>query len=222
MHVDRDEWGTFVKIRRRLVNQLERELKGRSGVIGLGTMTDPYQPVEDRTRITRRCLEAISRSDMKVSVHTKSDLVLRDIDILQGMVDAEVGITVTSIDASISTSIEPGAPPPQRRIDALSKLIEEGVDSYALIGPILPLVIDRDKEAFVEAISSTGIKRVMFDPLRLRTGMMDHMVKRLKDLEGFDLSKFSKLSDSREYFLLIQQELDEMFRRKGVRCIDVF
>jgi DNA repair photolyase len=154
---------------------LSKEAARKRGVIGLSTATDPYQPVEGDALLTRRCLQELVKAKAKVSVLTKSDLVLRDIDLLKALPDVEVGITITTIEDSLATCFEPGAPPPSRRLKALEKLVEEGIDCYVFVGPILPLVTERRMEELIAAIHASGCRRVMTDPLRLRPGMIARM-----------------------------------------------
>ena len=222
LHVERGEWGTFVKVKRGIPNFLSKELKDKTGVIGLGTMTDPYQPIERRTKLTRRCLETISRSDARVSIHTKSNMVLRDLDVLLEMEDGEVGITITTPDASIARAFEPHAPPPSMRLEALSELVDNGIDAYALLGPLLPLVIDKDLDDFISVLAGTGIGRVMLDPLRLRPGIMDHLINIGTISDLVDIEEFSRLANSREYFMLVQHEILDLCRQQGMECVSAF
>jgi DNA repair photolyase len=200
---------------------LERELRDRKGVIGVGTVTDPYQPLEERVRSTRRCLELISRSNARASIHTKSDLVLRDMDLLRTMDGIEVGMTITTVDDDLAKVFEPGAPSPSRRFKVLSHMVEEGIDAYLLLGPILPIVVEQDMEGLVRSIADTGINRVIFDPLRVRPRMMDH-IRNSHVPETIDMEMFSHLAGSREYFLLIQQKLREILGKHSIRCVNAF
>jgi DNA repair photolyase len=79
------EWGDFVDVKKNLPILLSKQKNKLSGVVGLGTVTDPYQQAEEKYKITRYCLEQLARSDCTVSIQTKSDLVLRDLDILKKM-----------------------------------------------------------------------------------------------------------------------------------------
>jgi len=115
------------------------------------------------------------KAKAKVSVLTKSDLVLRDIDLLKALPDAEVGITITTIEDGLAACFEPGAPPPSRRLRALKVLVGEGIDCYVFVGPILPLVTERRMEELIGAIHASGCRRAMTDPLRLRPGMISRM-----------------------------------------------
>ena len=99
-------------------------------------------------------------------IHTKSDLVLRDLDLLSSM-EGEVGVTVTGLDERRSKMLEPGAPLPEARLRALRELSAAGVDAYALIGPVLDHLEGHEDE-FCDAIASTGVRRAVLDRLNLR------------------------------------------------------
>jgi DNA repair photolyase len=103
--------------------------KRRRAVLGTGSMSDPYGPVEKEVRVTRRCLEAVAEIGFGIHISTKSDLVCRDKDLLQSIkrFSASVAFTVTTCDDGLAAKIEPGAPPPSRRLAALSELAGTGV-----------------------------------------------------------------------------------------------
>jgi DNA repair photolyase len=176
----RERWRTPVGARTNLPRLLDSELRKASGTIGVGTVTDPYQPVEATLKLTRRCLEVVQRRGARISIHTKSDLVLRDVDILKLLPEPEVGVTLTTIDETLARTFEPFAPSPSARLNAIRGLVEAGIRTYVLIGPIIPTVTDLDIEGLVRAISRTGVERAMLDRLRLRPGMLEY----LSGLEG--------------------------------------
>lgn len=172
------EWDTWriVKVRTNIASRLSRELPNVEGVIGIGTTTDPYQQAESRFRLTRSCLAKLKERNMRIHLHTKSDLVLRDLDILKRL-EGDVAVTITSIDDRISKRIEPGAPLPERRLNALKELTEAGLDTYALVGPVLDVLEGTERE-FAEAVASTGTKRMYIDSLNPRpllNARMDRM-----------------------------------------------
>ncbi len=155
---------------------LSRELKTKRGVIGIGTVTDPYQPLEGVLLLTRKCLMEISRHDNPISILTKSDLVLRDLELIIATRRPEVGITVTCMDEGLAKRIEPGAPSPRRRIAALGELSRSGVNSYAMIGPVLPFLEDQDLTAILKEVKAVGCGRVMVDRLRPRPGLEEALL----------------------------------------------
>lgn len=164
-HSPWEEWG-MVRVKRGIASKLERELVGLRGVIGIGTVTDPWQAAESRFRNTQSCLRRLLSRPVGVHCHTKSDLVLRDREIL-AQLRAEVGVTVTSLDDSHSFSIEPGAPCPERRLTALKELHSTGIECYALVGPVLDVLEGREAD-LVQAIADSGVHRLMLDALNPR------------------------------------------------------
>lgn len=106
-------------------------------------MTDPYQPVEATTLATRKILESIVESQLQISILTKSDLVLRDLDLFLQMNSVEVGFSI-GMDDPASTWFEPGASTPRSRVKALQKLHEQGIRTYVFFAPLLPGISDID------------------------------------------------------------------------------
>lgn len=177
-----EPWGTFVNARVDIPRILERELRiKRRGVIGISTVTDPYQPVEERSLLTRRCLEVLAAKDFPVCIQTKSSLVVRDLEILKTIGEIDVGFTVTTLDERMGALLEPGASPPSMRLKAMAKLSAEGIPTWAFVGPLMPGVLDKDKLAeLLQAIKDAGASHVMLDRLRLKPGMWARMEPVLK------------------------------------------
>jgi DNA repair photolyase len=131
------------------IELLRKELAGKRvvGTIGTGSMNDPYMPLEKEIRLTRRALEVIAEFHFPVHIITKSDLVLRDLDLLKeiGQVYAAVTFTVTAADDVLSKKLEPGAPVTSRRLAAMRKLSENGIPTGLTMMPILPFIEDNDE-----------------------------------------------------------------------------
>ncbi|RDD61118.1 PA0069 family radical SAM protein [Ferruginivarius sediminum] len=132
-------------------------------VITLGANTDPYQPVERRLEITRRVLEVLAEARHPVSIVTKSATVLRDLDILREMADrrlVRVNVSVTTLDRDLARKLEPRAPTPPRRLEAIRGLAAAGVPVGVLAAPMIPALNDSELEkiltAAVEAGADTG------------------------------------------------------------------
>lgn len=133
-------WGSFVDVRINAAKQLANEVvRLRPGVIGLSTVTDPYQPLERKYQLTRSCLAVLQAGLFPVSILTKSPLVTRDIDLLCSLAECEVGLTITTDDERMRRLFEPCAPPIGRRLEALQALIAAGLRTYAFVGPALPM-----------------------------------------------------------------------------------
>jgi DNA repair photolyase len=140
------------------------------GPIALGTNTDPYQPIEDRWRITRSILELLLECRHPFSITTKSDRVLRDLDIIVPAARlglASVCISVTSLDPAIHRTLEPRAAAPRKRLAAVATLAEAGVPTHVAIAPVIPHVTDHELEAIVDAAAAARARGVFFIPVRL-------------------------------------------------------
>ena len=171
-HADWGKWN-IVKVKTNIVERMGKEIRNVHGVVGVGTVTDPYQPAELRFELTRTCMRILKDKGMRVHVHTKSDIILRDLDILAGM-EGDFAVTITSLDPEVSKIIEPGAPIPEKRLNTLKELTEAGLDTYALVGPVLDILDGKEKE-FVDAIVSTGTKRMYLDKLNERPLLAERM-----------------------------------------------
>ncbi|MBU0492349.1 MAG: radical SAM protein [Chloroflexi bacterium] len=119
----REEWGTFVDVKVNAAEVLARQLRrARPGGITFSTVTDAYQPLEEEYLLTQACLEVLAGYDHPVSILTKSALVLRDLDLIRRLHDAEVAFTITTLDDEIRARFEPGASPIPARLEALQAL----------------------------------------------------------------------------------------------------
>ncbi len=134
-----EPWGSFVDVKINAPDVLRRQIKRAEGNIIIGSVTDPYQPVEAEYMITRKCLEILALYQYPVDILTKSPLVLRDIDVISRLKEAEVGLTITTDDDNVRKIFEPCAPPIPERIEALKQLYKAGIETYVFIGPLLPM-----------------------------------------------------------------------------------
>jgi len=135
----KEEWGRFVDVKVNAASLLQREIKNKGiGKVWISGMCDPYQPLEKKYELTKRCLEILLKHGWPVTVQTKSPLVLRDIELLRKFNEIEVGLTITTADENIRRIFEPNLPPIERRIGTLEKLNSAGVRAFAMIAPLLP------------------------------------------------------------------------------------
>lgn len=128
------------------IQLLEKELKAKRtrGVIGFGSMNDPYMPVEAKFELTRRALEVIAEQHFPIHIMTKSSGVLRDLDLLGKLKDpyCAVTLTITTTDDALAAKLEPGAPSPTERFEAIAKLRKAGIYTGIAMMPILPFIND--------------------------------------------------------------------------------
>jgi DNA repair photolyase len=221
------EWGSFVGIKANAPEVLRRELRRRApGDVCFGTVCDAYQPVEERYAISRACLEAfVGVPGFDVGILTKSDLVLRDVDVLKRLERSDVGFTVTCLDAGLARLVEPGAPPPSRRLAAMRELASKGIPVWGFFGPILPTFTDSD-EAITEVLremARSGAGRVLVDRLNLYPRVWASM-KRLLSREFPDrLAAVQAIkADPGAYEAHLAQRIDELGRSVGIAAETCF
>src|SRR6478609_7165849 len=158
---------------------LEKELSApgyEPRMIAIGTNTDPYQPIEREYKIMRGILEVLERAGHPVGIVTKSALVTRDIDILQRMAKrnlAKVAISVTSLDPKLARTMEPRAPTPPRRLEALKLLSEAGIPTTVMVAPVIPALNDSEIERILDAAAHAGVKEASYVLLRLPLEVRD-------------------------------------------------
>lgn len=154
----------------RLLRETLAKPRYKPSWIAMGTNTDPYQPIENRYRITRQVLEICLDARHPVTITTKSDRVLRDIDVLGEMATRKlvaVSISVTTLDPRLSGLLEPRAAAPAKRLAALGKLAEAGVPTHCSVSPIIPAITDEFMEGIVERAGALGAQSAGWIPLRL-------------------------------------------------------
>lgn len=139
-----------VRAKENVIKILDRELssKRKKGIVGTGSMSDPYNPFEDKHKLTRQSLELLNRYEFGVSIATKSNLIVRDIDVLKRIKRHSpvlVKITVTSADDGLCKILEPNVAASSKRFEAINKLSDNGIFTGILLMPVLPFIEDSDK-----------------------------------------------------------------------------
>ena len=152
---------------------LARELAApgyRPETIAIGTATDPYQPVEREHRITRAVLEVLQEARHPVNITTKSDLILRDLDILAQMAAHNrvlVAVSLPTLDPGLARRLDPRAPRPEKRLAAMARLSAAGVPVMVNVSPIIPGLSDHEIEAILARARESGAQRIGHALLRL-------------------------------------------------------
>jgi DNA repair photolyase len=147
-----------------------RKQKQCDEAVILSGVTDCYQPVERRLKITRGCLEVASEAGQPVSIITKNALVTRDLDLLAPMAQRKlvhVSLSVTTLEAELGRALEPRASAPRARLRAISELAAAGVPVRVMIAPVIPGLTDSELPAILEAVANAGASHAAYTFLRL-------------------------------------------------------
>ncbi|GAG41148.1 unnamed protein product [marine sediment metagenome] len=134
-----EAWGEFVDVKVNAPEVLKKQLdKAKKGTVWISSVCDPYQPLEAKYELTRRCLKELVKKQFPVNIQTKSKLVLRDMDLFQELEEIEVGFTITTDDEGVAKLFEPRATPVKERLRALERIHSLGIKTFAFVGPLLP------------------------------------------------------------------------------------
>lgn len=197
----KEPWGQFVDVKINAPDLLRKEVKRKpAGRVWISGVCDPYQPIESKYKLTRKCLEILIQHNWPITIQTKSTLVLRDLELLRRSPDVEVGITVTTADDKIRRLFEPHASPIKERIGALGELYLAGIRTFTMIAPMLP-----GAEALVNILDGK-VDYVLID--RMNYHYADWVYRKYQ-LEHPSLS-------------LKSQELRSGFEKRGISCRVVF
>ena len=197
----KEPWGKFVDVKINAPEILKRDIqKAPTGRVWVSGVCDPYQPVERKYELTKRCLEILIQHDWPITVQTRSGLVSRDVDLFKGKTKIDVGLSVTTGDESVRRLFEPSAPPIKQRIEALETLHLVGIRTFAMIAPMLPRVEQ------LPAQLAGKVDYVLIDKMNYHYG--DWVYKKY----NFD----SMMSDN--FFFSKGQELKRAFCEMGIEC----
>ncbi len=135
----KEPWGEFVDVKINAPELLRKQLeRAKRGIVWISSVCDPYQPLEAKYRLTRRCLKELADKSFPVNIQTKSKLVLRDLDLFQEFEGIEVGSTITTDNEKVARMFEPRASSVSNRIQMLETIRKTGIKTFAFIGPLLP------------------------------------------------------------------------------------
>lgn len=221
--------------------KLLRAELGKSGYevrpIAMGTNTDPYQPIEGEWRITRALLEVLAETKHPVTITTKSDRVLMDLDLLREMAkDSLIGValSVTSLTPEIARTLEPRAPAPRKRLAAVRALCEAGVPAWVSIAPVVPAITDHEMEHIVEAAAEAGALGCFYLPVRLpfevaplfrawldehfpdRAGKVMAIIRSLRGGRDNDPNWFSRMRGQGPWADLLRTRFERAIRKHGL------
>jgi DNA repair photolyase len=202
-----ERYGRSIRVKINVAEVLRAELSRpswRGEAVAIGAATDPYQPAEGRYKLTRGCLEALRDAANPFSLITRNPMIVRDLDVLvdaASRTDVGVAFSVPTLDEDVWRRTEPGTPPPRRRLEALSRLVEAGVKAGVGMAPILPGISDSPEqlEEVVRAAREAGATGIWANVLYLSAGTREHFLEALARDWPDQLERYERLYGSRAY-----------------------
>lgn len=198
-------WGDYLDIKMNAPQLLSKEvIRAKRGTVMLSSVTDPYQPLEGKYELTKKCLEILLAHDFPITILTRSPLVTRDIDLLKKFNECTVGVSVTTNDDAVKNMFEPLTPPFRTRMETLKKLHDSGLKTYAFIGPMLQMDARIVGEAVAQNVDFVFIDKVNYPQLW----------KRIAEKNDIQLTN--------EYFERTRDELMDIMKEHGVKVNALF
>jgi len=185
----KEPWGEFVDAKINAPEVLRKQLRrAKRGMVWIASVCDPYQPLEVKYELTRRCLKELLQAQFPVNIQTKSKLVLRDLNLFKDFQEIEVGFTITTNDEKMARLFEPGAASVRERFEALETLHSSGIRTFAFIGPLLPGnpeklvaslhgIVDR---VFIDRMNYLGQVKAFYRRHKLDWAMEDNFFQEYK------------------------------------------
>jgi DNA repair photolyase len=171
------------RVKKNFIAKLRRDIRrvDPGTHVSMSNSSDPYTPPEDRTQLTRQALQILLAAGLRVQLITKSNLVVRDTDLIrQG--NCSVSMTITTLNEGATRKLEPYAPSPKRRLDAVRRLTDEGIPCSVRIDPIIPWINNYDLSEVVEAASEAGARHVTASTYKAKRDSFDRVIHAFPEL----------------------------------------
>lgn len=209
-----DEWGTFVDIKKNAIDTIPVNKDFNGSTILIGSVTDPYQGVERRYKVTNKILNRLRSVNAKIEIITKSSLIQNDIKTLKALNNVKVGISISSTDINVSRRIEPFAPSPKSRLETLKRLKKEGIPNYLFISPIFPFITDfnriiREMKPYADEI--------LFENLNIRRSNKKNILSFIKEFFPEQIDFYLDLKNSSSYWEGVKKEIIDTCKIENVK-----
>lgn len=202
----------------KLLRKVLADKKWKPQTLVMSGVTDPYQPIEKELKITRGCVEVLAECFHPLVIITKNYLVTRDIDLLSKLAEknaVKIVLSITSLDESITATMEPRTSRPQKRLKAVQELTAAGIPVHVNIAPVIPGLTDEEIVPIMEASAGAGALSVSLVNLRLPYGVKDLFIKWLEDHHPNRKEKILNRIKSLKNGKLNRYEFGERFRVEG-------
>jgi len=199
-----DRYGATVRVKTNVIDVLRSEVSSprwRRETVAIGAATDPYQPAEGRYRLTRGCLEVLSRARTPIDLITRGPLVIRDLDVLttaSTRATVRVSVSIATLDEALAARLEPGVAPPRQRLRAIRTLTDAGIAAGVALAPVLPGLTDAPRQlaAVLAAAREAGATHAWTNVLNLRAGTREHFLGVLAQEWPEELERYRRLYPS--------------------------
>jgi DNA repair photolyase len=223
LRMNQDQWDTTIEVKTNIPIVLAKEVKTKKrGVVGISTVTDPYQPLEQKYLLTRYCLEQLLKVDFPIHIQTKSTLVTRDIDLISRFSESQVMMSIATVHDEQRKLLEPHSSSIQERLHTLRTYADAGVKTSVFFGPIYPTTSLEEIPSILDTFRESGATEIWIDMLRLKPGIWENIQKGLQqNQEVFQI--FSKhMFENKNYYMNIREEIRKKGKERNLTILDAF
>jgi DNA repair photolyase len=223
LRIPRDTFGEYVKVKRNIPTVLSKELKTKKpGIVGLSTVTDPYQPVEKEFLLTKLCLDQLIKYDFPIAIQTKSSLVIRDKELISQFKNAEVMISIATLNDEHRKILEPNSSPISDRLKVLEEFQDTNVKTGVFFGPIYPMITSDEISKICYEFKKRKIDVLMIDRFNLKPGIAENLQNSVKDYPNLnDYFTKQNLLMQRNY-KIIRYKVHDFFKNSSTKVVDAF
>ena len=208
-----------VFIKTNAIERFKEELSSfEKGRIIIGSVHDPYQPIEKSTQLTREILKIVKEQDIPIHILTKSTLITRDIDILKTVNDALVTLTIFTTDPALSHLFEPHVPEPQQRFETIQQLRQQGIKTGIALIPIMPHITEKTLEDLLRTAQAYHTSHIIYKHLELKGDQKQRMFRILEQIDPSLIPIYEELyheryAPSAEYIQETNKTVEELCKR---------
>ena len=212
-----EPWGEFVDVKINAPDLIPKDInRYKDKSIAIGSVTDPYQPIERKYKLTRKILEKLIPLQPHLDLMTKSDLVIRDVDLFKQFKDCIVVISLSILDEKLRKQLEPFSSSARARINALKKLYNAGIRTALFISPIFPYITDRK-----EIINKTKnfVDEFWFENLNLYPLIKGKIYKFIEENKPNLVEKYKEIYSVRSnYWNVEEKKIKEFCKQNKINC----
>jgi DNA repair photolyase len=226
LRIPRHTWGETIFIKRNLPLVLTKELPMKKpGIIGISTVTDPYQPIENKYNVTRYCLHQLLKYDFPIQIQTKSDLVLKDITLLNKFSNVEIMISIGTSNDIHRSILEPNASPINKRIYVLEELRNyQHIKTSVFLGPLYPNLEWEQLKSLLDILIEKNVSKIMIDNIHLKPGLKAYLLPIIKQHPSLYTGFSEHVFTSSNWYQNMEQQIKEYIDKKSspIRTIKAF
>ena len=211
----KEPWGEFIDIKINAPEILEKDIKNiKKGTVLLSSVTDPYNPIDVKYKLTRKILKILLKHKFPISILTKSDLILRDIDLLKQFKDCSVGFSLFSLDNKDINNFEKRTIPVKRRLKALKILKNNNITTYVMISPMFPYITNINK--IIKELKKIPVDFIFCENYNIKSGTKNTIFNIIKNKYPNLINKYNTIFKNKDYWKKEEKNIQKLAKEYNI------